>query len=95
MKESTQVYLFAFAIIAVFAFLLSGVFAHILVIDNSNSTKLTAIENNSFEPHEIEQVQVITHHVANYTRSTNNTTYIENSSNNIIETQDNTVNQYG
>lgn len=94
MKESIQVYLFVFAIIAVIAFLLSGVFAHIFVIDNTNSTKLTAIENNSFEPHEIEHVQVITQTVVNHTQPTNNTTVVENYTNNVIETTDGTENQY-
>lgn len=96
MKESTQVYLFVFAIVAVTAFLLSGVFANIVVIDNSNSTKLTAIEDDSFEPHDIHNVQVIVPKVENKTttHSNNNTTLIRNITNDIIEVADDTWNNW-
>ena len=92
MKESVQVYLFVFAIVAVIAFFLSGVFANIVVIDNSNSTKLTAIENDSFEPHEIEKVKVIVPKPQNKTTNTTNKTTITNITNDIIEVADDTWN---
>ena len=94
MKESTQVYLFVFAIVAVTAFLLSGVFANIVVIDNSNSTKLTAIEDDSFEPHEIHNVQVIVPKPVNKTQPSNNTSTITNITNDIIEVADDTWNNW-
>ena len=73
MKQSTSVYVIIFLIIAVIAFLLSNVFASVLVIDTSNSSKLTAIEDDGFQPVEIEHVEVIIPKVEN-----NTTTYIEN-----------------
>ena len=91
MKESIQVYLFVFAIVAVIAFFLSGVFANIVVIDNSNSTKLTAIEDDSFEPHQIENVKVIVPKVQNKTYTNNNTTIINNITNGIIEVVDEVI----
>ena len=91
MKESIQVYLFVFAIVAVMAFLLSGVFANIIVIDNSNSTKLTAIEDDSFEPHQIENVKVIVPKVQNKTQTNNNTTILNNITNGIIEVVDEVI----
>ncbi|WP_407431651.1 hypothetical protein [Methanobrevibacter sp.] len=91
MKESIQVYLFVFAIVAVMAFLLSGVFANIVVIDNSNSTKLTAIEDDSFEPHQIENVKVIVPKAQNKTQTNNNTTILNNITNGIIEVVDEVI----
>lgn len=91
MKESIQVYLFVFAIVAVMAFFLSGVFANIVVIDNSNSTKLTAIEDDSFEPHQIENVKVIVPKVQNKNYTNNNTTIISNITNGIIEVVDEVI----
>lgn len=72
MKQSTSVYLVIFLVIAVIAFLLSNVIASALVIDTTNSTKLTAIENDDFQPSEIRHVEVIIPKVENNT--TNNTT---------------------
>lgn len=75
MKQSTSVYIVIFLIIAVIAFLLSNVIASVLVIDSSNSTKLTAIENDEFQPVEIEHVEVIIPKVENNT--TNSSSIIE------------------
>ena len=91
MKQSTKVYLLIFLIIAVLAFVLSSVFANVLVIDNTNSTKITAIENDGFEPHNVNNVQVIIPKVQNITK-TNNTTIIENITNDIIDVANNTWN---
>ncbi len=96
MKSSTQAYLCVFAIVALIAFLLSGVFANIVVIDNSNSTKIIAIENNSFEPHHIENVEIIVPKVVNNTTHvTNNTTANGNTTSHVIEVTDNTWNYRG
>lgn len=92
MKETTKVYLITFLILAVMAFVLSSAFASMFVIDNSNSKKLTAIEDDSFEPHDIKDVQVIVPKTQNTTRHTNNTTTIGNLTNNIIEVADDTWN---
>jgi type IV secretory pathway TrbL component len=91
MKQSTKVYLIIFLIIAVIAFVLSSAFASVALIDNSNSTKLTAIENDSFEPHEIENVEVIVPKVQNITVS-NNTTTFDNWTETVIEVADDTWN---
>ncbi len=92
MKETTKVYLITFLILAVMAFVLSSAFASVFVIDNSNSKKLTALEDDSFEPHEIKDVQVIVPKAQNTTRNTSNTTTIGNLTNNIIEVADDTWN---
>ena len=90
MKQSTQVYLLIFLIVSVMAFVLSGVFASVVTIDNTNSTKLTAIQDDSFEPHNINNVQVIVPKVENQTN--NNTTSFENFTNNVIDIANDTWN---
>ena len=72
------------------AFVLSGVFASVVTIDNTNSTKLTAIQDDSFEPHNINNVQVIVPKVENQTN--NNTTSFENFTNNVIDIANDTWN---
>ena len=67
------------------------------VIDNSNSKKLTAIEDDSFDPHDIKDVQVIVPKIENTTRNNNNhtnSTVLENITNNIIEVADDTWNEF-
>ena len=81
MKQSTKGYLLIFLIVSVMAFVLSSVFASVVTIDNTNSTKLTAIQDDSFEPHNIQNVQVIVPKVENNTN--NNTSSIENFTNNV------------
>jgi hypothetical protein len=93
MKERTKVYLIIFLILAVMAFVLSTAFASVFVIDNSNAKKLTAIEDDSFEPNDIHNVQVIVPKTDNTTRQTNNTTTFKNITNNIIEVADETWNE--
>lgn len=91
MNQSTKVYLIIFLIVAVIAFVLSSAFASVAMIDSSNSTKLTAIENDSFEPHEIENVEVIIPKVENTTLD-NNTTTFDNWTETVIEVADDTWN---
>lgn len=88
MKQSTSVYVIIFLIIAVIAFLLSNVFASVLVIDNSNSTKLAAIEDDGFQPVEIEHVKVIIPKVEN---NNTTTTTIENITENIRQVANNVL----
>ena len=90
MKQSTKGYLLIFLIVSVMAFVLSSVFASVVTIDNTNSTKLTAIQDDSFEPHNIQNVQVIVPKVENNTN--NNTSSIENFTNNGIDVANNTWN---
>ena len=72
------------------AFVLSSVFASVVTIDNTNSTKLTAIQDDSFEPHDIKNVQVIIPKVENKTY--NNTSSFENFTNNVIDVANDTWN---
>ncbi|MBR0271862.1 MAG: hypothetical protein IJQ68_07750 [Methanobrevibacter sp.] len=88
MKQSIKVNLLIFLIIAVIAFVLSTAFASVVVIDNSDAKKITAIENDSFEPHQIEEVPVIIPKVEN---TTDNTTF-DNITSDIIEVADDTWN---
>ncbi len=90
MKQSTKVYLLIFLIVSVMAFVLSSVFASVVTIDNTNSTKLTAIQDDSFEPHDIKNVQVIIPKVENKTY--NNTSSFENFTNNVIDVANDTWN---
>ena len=72
------------------AFVLSSVFASVVIIDNTNSTKLTAIQDDSFEPHDIKNVQVIIPKVENKTYD--NTSSFENFTNNVIDVANDTWN---
>ena len=90
MKQSTKGYLLIFLIVSVMAFVLSSVFASVVTIDNTNSTKLTAIQDDSFEPHNIQNVQVIVPKVENNTN--NNTSSIENFTNNVLDVANDTWN---
>jgi len=90
MKQSTKVYLLIFLIVSVMAFVLSSVFASVVTIDNTNSTKLTAIQDDSFEPHDIKNVQVIIPKVENKTYD--NTSSFENFTNNVIDVANDTWN---
>jgi len=90
MKQSTKVYLLIFLIVSVMAFVLSSVFASVVIIDNTNSTKLTAIQDDSFEPHDIKNVQVIIPKVENKTYD--NTSSFENFTNNVIDVANDTWN---
>lgn len=91
MKQSIKGNLLVFLIIAVIAFALSSAFASVVIIDNSDAKKITAIANDSFEPHQIKDVPVIIPKVEN--KTTNNTTTFNNITSEIIEVADNTWNR--
>lgn len=94
MKQSIKVYLIIFLIIALIAFALSHAFAGVAVIDNSDSAKLLAIENDGFEPHDVEEVPVIIPVVeTNITYDNNTTSTIENITNEVITVADDTWNE--
>ena len=92
MKQSTKVNLIIFFIIAVIAFAFSTAFASVSHIDVSNSTKLTAIEDDGFQPHEIENVHVVVPVVENKTNNTNSWTNWTNWTSDIIEVVDENIN---
>ena len=56
------------------AFVLSSVFASVVTIDNTNSTKLTAIQDDSFEPSYINEVPTVKPKIENTTNITDNIT---------------------
>lgn len=78
MKDSIKANLIVFLIIAVIAFTISSAFASLTVIEDNDSYKLTSVENDSFEPKQIEEVPTIIPKVENKTNSTNITDTITN-----------------
>ena len=87
MKQKTKANLIIFLIIAVTAFILSSVFAMYIPIDNSNSTIFVAIENDSFEPHHINNVPTYIPPIQN-NNTTNITTNFTNQSSQVNISQD-------
>ena len=75
MKDSIKANLIIFFIIAIIAFGISSSFASLTVKENTDSYKLLSIENNSFEPHHIDEVPTVieTKNITNKTNTTNNT----------------------
>ena len=78
MKDSIKANLIVFLIIATIAFTISSAFASLTITEDNDSYKLSSVENDSFEPKYIEEVQTIIPKVENRTNSTNvtNTTNI-------------------
>lgn len=76
MKDSVKANLIVFFIVAIIAFSISSSFAGLTVKEDSESYKLIAIENDSFEPNYINKVPTILPKVEkNYTN--NNTTELD------------------
>ena len=92
MKDSITANLIVFFIIAIISFAMSSAFASLTVHKENDSYKLIAIQNDSFEPHYIDEVPYIPPKPVNNTTSTNSTiieyNYTTNNSgfNNFIET---------
>lgn len=83
MRGSVKANLIVFLIIAVIAFCISSAFATLTIHEDNDSYKLVHIENDSFEPEEIEYVPTVV--PKNDTNTTNNTsTNVNNSINNTI-----------
>lgn len=80
MKGSIKANLIVFLIIAIIAFCISSTVASLTIHDDYDSYKLMKLENNSFEPVDINYVP--THIPKNNTNTTNNTTH------NITDTTD-------
>ena len=79
MKDSIKANLIVFLIIAVIAFTISSAFASLTITEDNDSYKLSSIENDSFEPKQIEEVPTIIPKVENKTENiTNNTDTITN-----------------
>ena len=74
MKGSVKANLSIFLIIAVAAFCISSAFASLTIHEDNDSYKLVSLDNDSFEPNDINYVPTIK--PKNKTNSTNNT--IEN-----------------
>lgn len=71
MKDSIKANLIVFLIIATVAFTISSAFASLTITEDNDSYKLSAIENDSFEPNYIEEVPTIIPKVENTTNNTN------------------------
>ena len=77
MKGSVKANLIIFLIVAVAAFCISSAFASLTIHDDHDSYKLIALENDSFEPEDINYVPTIQpKNITNTTNTTNIT--IEN-----------------
>lgn len=72
MRGSIKANLIVFLIIAVIAFCISSAFATLTIHEDNESYKLKSLENDSFEPEEIEYVP--TYIPKNDTNTTNKTT---------------------
>ena len=82
MRGSVKANLIVFFIIAIIAFCISSAFATLTIHEDNDSYKLIHIENDSFEPEEINYVP--TYEPKNDTNTTNNT--ITNITNEIEDT---------
>ena len=71
MKDSIKANLIVFLIIATIAFTVSSAFASLTITEDNDSYKLSAIENDSFEPNYVEEVPTIIPKVENTTNDTN------------------------
>ncbi|WP_407411020.1 hypothetical protein [Methanobrevibacter sp.] len=71
MKDSIKANLIVFLIIATIAFTISSAFASLTITEDNDSYKLSAIENDSFEPNYVEEVPTIIPKVENTTNDTN------------------------
>ncbi len=74
MKDSIKANLIIFFIIAIIAFCISTSFANLTVKEDTDSYKLIPIENNSFEPNQIEEVPYVEPKPVNVTNTTTNIT---------------------
>ena len=83
MRGSLKANLIVFLIIAIIAFCISSAFASLTIHEDNDSYKLLSLNNDSFEPEEINYVP--THIPKNDTNTTNNTV------NNITEDIEDTV----
>lgn len=59
MKDSIKANLIVFFLIAIISFAMSSAFASLTIHEENDSYKLISIENNSFEPHYIDEVPYI------------------------------------
>ena len=83
MRGSVKANLIVFLTIAVIAFCASSAFATLTIHEDNDSYKLMAIEDDSFEPEEIEYVPT---YIPKNTTNTTNTTAVETTSDNTTTT---------
>ena len=91
MRDSAKANMIVFFIIAIISFGVSSALVSVTVPEENDSYKLITIENDSFEPHLIDEVPTILPQVVNNTTSTNNTT--NKTVNSTIEYKNYTYNQ--
>ncbi len=86
MKQSTKIKVLVFLVIALMAFTLAGFLSATTHFDNTNSQKMVSVENDNFEPHSIDQVEIKTPKIENTTyNATNNTNNTNNSITTTVE----------
>ena len=83
MKDSVKANLIVFLIIAIVSLSISSSFANLTIKEETDSYKLIPIENDSFEPNNIEEVPTIIEikNTTNTTNTTNNTYSYDNYTN--------------
>ena len=87
MRGSIKANLIVFLIIAVIAFCISSAFETLTIHEDNDSYKLISLEDDSFEPTEIEYVPtIIPKNDTNTTNTTNITNYTETNVTDYIET---------
>ncbi|WP_458453331.1 hypothetical protein [Methanobrevibacter sp.] len=75
MKGSVKANLIVFLVIAVIAFCISSAFATLTIHDEHDEYKLIALNNDTFEPEDIDYVPTIIPKNDTNTTNTTNTTY--------------------
>ena len=89
MRGSVKANLLVFLIIAVIAFCISSAFATMTIHEDNDSYKLISLENDSFEPIEIDYVP--TYIPKNDTNTTNITTTDNNTETNLTDPIETTI----
>ena len=91
MRGSIKANLIVFLIIAIIAFCISSAFATLTIHEDNDSYKLIPLEDDSFEPTEIEYVPT---YIPKNDTNTTNSTNVTNSTTNITDYIETTVDNW-
>ncbi|WP_462316281.1 hypothetical protein [Methanobrevibacter sp.] len=95
MKGSIKANLIVFFIIAIIAFCISSAFATLTIHEDNDSYKLISLEDDSFEPTEIDYVPTyIPKNDTNTTNSTNATSFTNVTTTNVTDYIETTVDNW-
>ncbi len=94
MDQSTKIKILVFLVIALIGFSLGGLLAAVAPINDSDSAKLVAVEDDNFDAHTIDRVEIITPKIENttYIDTNNSTTTIDNFTDEMMEIANDTWN---